>query len=140
MRDGQADFVANVGGGIERAALVAARAAAASLAGEGQQVMMIAIGALDAEKAAGEVPTTQAAAEGGFAGGVERAEVFGAVWVVSGGERYKRVVEALPEGRAAGTARPVVMCHAPQYMKLCSLIEAWVVHIRFTILGRKSRV
>jgi hypothetical protein len=41
-------------------------------------------------------------------------------------------VEALPERRAAGMARPVVMCHAPLYMKICSLIEALVIHIRFT--------
>ena len=74
--DGQADFVANVGGGIECAALVATGAAAAPLASEGQQVKMIAVRALNADEAAGEIAAAQAVMQSGFTGGVERAEIF----------------------------------------------------------------
>ena len=132
VRDGEADFVANIGGSIECTPLVATRAAAASLTGEGKQVVVIAVGALHAKEAAGEVATAQAVAQGGLTGGIERAEVFEALRVIPRGEGFERVVEALPERRAAGMARPVVMCHAPLYMKICSLIEALVIHIRFT--------
>ncbi len=83
MWDGQANFVADMSCGIEGATLVAARAASTSLAGKGKQVMVVAVRALDAEEAAGEVAAAQAVAEGGFAGGVERAQVFGAIRVTS---------------------------------------------------------
>ena len=53
--NGQTNLVANVGSCIERAALVAARAAAAPLASEGQQVVVVAVRALDAKEAAGEI-------------------------------------------------------------------------------------
>jgi len=53
--DGQTNLVANVGSCIECAALVAARAAAAPLASEGQQVVVVAVRALDAKEAAGEI-------------------------------------------------------------------------------------
>ena len=56
VRDGQADFVANVNGGIERTALVATGAATAPLAGEGQQVMVVAVGALNSEEAVARSP------------------------------------------------------------------------------------
>jgi hypothetical protein len=53
--DGQTNLVANVGSCIECAALVAARAAAAPLTSEGQEVVVVAARALDAEEAAGKV-------------------------------------------------------------------------------------
>ena len=81
VRDGEADFVANIGGSIECTPLVATRAAAASLTGEGKQVVVIAVGALDAKEAAGEIAAAQAVAEGGFSGRVEWPKVFEALRV-----------------------------------------------------------
>ncbi len=97
MWDGQANFVADMSCGIEGATLVAARAAAAPLAGKGKQVMVVAVGALDAEEAAGQIAAAQAVAQGGFAGEVEWPKVFGAIRVIACGERFERIVQALPE-------------------------------------------
>jgi NAD(P)-dependent dehydrogenase (short-subunit alcohol dehydrogenase family) len=55
------------------------RAAATALAGEGQQVVVVAVGALSTEKAAGEVAAAQALAQGGFAGRIKWPEVFEAI-------------------------------------------------------------
>jgi len=49
VRDGQADFVANIGGGIESAALAATGAATASLAGEWRQVMVLGLFTFDSQ-------------------------------------------------------------------------------------------
>jgi len=111
MWDGQADFIANEGSGVESTALVAAGATAAPFAGKGQKVVVVAVGALDAKEAAGEIAAAQAVAKGGFAGRVEWPKVFGAIRVVACGERFERVVEALPEWQAAGTTWPVVAGH-----------------------------
>jgi hypothetical protein len=114
VRDRKADLIANEGGGIEGTALVAAGAAASSLTGEGEQVVVVAVGALHAEEAAGEVAAAQAVAQGGFAGRVEWPEVFGAVRVVACGEGFERILQALPERRAASMAGPVLAGHALQ--------------------------
>jgi hypothetical protein len=50
---------------------MATRAAATALASEWEQVVVIAVGTLNTEKAAGEVAAAQAVAQGGFAGRVE---------------------------------------------------------------------
>jgi len=84
MWDRQANFVADMSCGIEGATLVATRAASASLAGKGKQVMVVAVGTLDAKEAAGEITTAQAVAQGGFAGRIKWPEVFGAIWVEAG--------------------------------------------------------
>jgi len=107
----QADLVANEGDGIEGAALVAARAAAPALAGEGKQVVVVAVRALHAEEAAGEVAAAQAVAQGGLARGIEWAEVFGTIRVVARSEGFERILQALPERRAAGIAWPVLAGH-----------------------------
>lgn len=98
VRDGQADFVANEGSSVESTALMATRAAATALAGKWEQVVVITIRTLHAEKAAGEIAAAQALAQGGFAGRIQWPKVFGAIQVVACGERFERIVEALPEG------------------------------------------
>ncbi len=98
VRDRKADFVANEGGSIEGAALVATWAAAPTLASKGDQVVVIAVRTLHAEKATGEVAASQAVTQGGFAGRIQWPKVFGAIQVVACGERFERIVEALPEG------------------------------------------
>ena len=65
---------------------MATRAAATALAGEGQQVVVVAVGALNTEEAAGEVAAAQALAQGGFAGRIQWHEVFGAIWEEACGE------------------------------------------------------
>ena len=89
MWDRQANFVADMSCGIEGATLVATRAASASLAGKGKQVMVVAVGTLDAKEAAGEITTAQAVAQCGCTGGVERAEVFGIIRVITRSERFE---------------------------------------------------
>ncbi len=84
VRYGQADFVANEGGGVESTALMATRTAATALAGKWEQVVVITIRTLHAEKATGEVAAAQAVAQGGFAGRIKWPEVFGAIWVEAG--------------------------------------------------------
>jgi len=73
--------------------------------------VVVAVGALDAKEAAGEVAAAQAVAKGGFAGGVKRAEVFRAARIVARRERFERIVEALRKGRAAGMTWPVLAGH-----------------------------
>lgn len=89
VRDGQANFVANEGSSVESTALMATRATATPLASEWEEVVVIAIRTLHAEKAAGEIAAAQAVAKGGFTGGVERAEVFGMIRVITRGERFE---------------------------------------------------
>lgn len=76
--------------------------------------MVVAVGTLHAGEAAGEVTTAKAVAQGGLAGRIKRIEVFGSVRVVAGGEGFERILQALPEGRAACTARSVLAGHALQ--------------------------
>ena len=62
MWDGQADFIANEGSGVESTTLVAAGATAAPFAGKGQKVVVVAVGALDAKEAAGEIAAAKTVA------------------------------------------------------------------------------
>jgi hypothetical protein len=89
VRDRKADFVANEGGSIEGAALVATWAAAPALASKGEQIVVIAVRTLHAEKATGEVAASQAVTEGRLARGFERAEVFGAIRVIARSEGFE---------------------------------------------------
>ena len=76
MWDGEADFVPDEGGCIEGAPLMAAGAAASPLAGEGEKIVMAAVGALDAKKAVGKVAAAKAGVKGGLAGSIKWPEVF----------------------------------------------------------------
>ena len=122
-RDGQANFVANEGSSVESTALMATRATATPLASEWEEVVVIAIRTLHAEKAAGEIAAAKAVAQGGFAGRIQWPKVFRAIRLEACGERFERIVEALPEWRAACTTWPVAARHASYTMDVCSLIK-----------------
>jgi len=102
------DFVADGGGdpvadGAD-APLVAGRAEVAAFAGEGEEALVAAIGALEAGEAGGEVATAEERFDGGSGGGVERAEGFAEFGFVVGEEVVPAVVDELPKGRGAGAA------------------------------------
>jgi len=71
--NGQADVVGDPTGGLEGTALVAGGAEVAGLAGEGEQVLVTAAGADEANEAGGEVATTAEGLDGGGGFGPERA-------------------------------------------------------------------
>jgi hypothetical protein len=87
--DGKADFVANESGGVDCTPLMATGATSPTLAGKRKQVAVIAVGALHAEKAAGEVAAAQTVAEGIFAGSIQRAEMLGVLIIVVHSERFE---------------------------------------------------
>lgn len=76
MWDGEADLVPDKGSGIEGASLMAAGAAASTLTGEGEKIVMTAVGAVDSKEAVGEVPAAKAVVKGGLAGSIKWPEVF----------------------------------------------------------------
>jgi len=102
------DFVADSGGdpvaGGADAPLVAGRAEVAAFAGEGEEALVAAIGALEAGEAGGEVATAEERFNGGSGGGVERAEGLAVFGFVVGEEVVPAVVDELPKGRGAGAA------------------------------------
>jgi hypothetical protein len=105
------DFVADgsgdpVAGGTD-APLVAGRADVAGLAGEGEEALVAAVGALEAGEAGGEITAAQEGFDGGDGLGAERAERLAVAGFVLGEEVVPAVVDELPEGRGAGAARLV---------------------------------
>jgi hypothetical protein len=96
------DFVADGGGdpvaGGADAALMAARAEVAALAGKGEEAFVAAVRALEAGESGGEVATAEKGLDGGDGGGRERAERFAVVFLVVDEEVVPAVVDELPEG------------------------------------------
>jgi hypothetical protein len=104
-------FVADGGGnpvaGGADATLMAGRAEVAALAGEGEDALVTAVGALEAGKAGREVATAEKGFDGGRGGGLERAEGFAVFFLVVDKEFIPTVVDELPEGRGTWAARLV---------------------------------
>jgi hypothetical protein len=86
---------------------VAGGAEVASFAGECEEALVAAVGALEAGEAGGEVTAAKEGLDGGNGGGVERAEGSAVVFFVVGEEIGPAVLDELPEGRGAGVARLV---------------------------------
>ena len=100
------DFVADGGGdpvgGLADAALVAGGAEVAAFAGEGEEAFVAAVGAVEAEKAGGEVAAAEEIADGGEDVRAERAEGGTVVFLVGGDEGVPGGGEDLPEWARRG--------------------------------------
>jgi hypothetical protein len=91
-------------GGLADAALVTGGTEVAALAGEGKEAFVTAVGAVEAEKAGGEVATAEEVADGGEDVGAERAEGGTVKFFVAGEEGVPGGSEDLPKWRGAGAA------------------------------------
>jgi hypothetical protein len=102
------DFVADGGGdpigGLADAALVAGGAEVAALAGEGEEAFVVAVRAVEAEEAGGEVAAAEEVADGGEDVGAERAEGGTVEFFVAGEEVVPGGSEDLPEWGGTGSA------------------------------------
>lgn len=109
------DFVADGGGdpsaGLADAALVAGGAEVAGLAGEGEELFVAALGAMEASEARGEIAAPKEGADGGDGIGAQRSHGAAVVLFVAGDEIVPGVVDDLPEGRGARAARAVNRGH-----------------------------
>ncbi len=76
----------------------------ATLAGECEEALVAAVGALQAGEAGGEVAAAEERLDGGNGGGAQWAEGFAVVFLVVGEEVGPAVVDELPEWRGAGAA------------------------------------
>ena len=96
------DFVADGGGDpLPRpagSALVARGAEVAGLAGEGEELFVAAIGAMEAGEAGGEVAAAEEGADGSEGIGAQRSHRAAVVLFVGGEEVVPGVVDDLPEG------------------------------------------
>jgi len=84
--------------GVTGAALVAGGAEVAGLAGEGEELFMAAIGAMEAGESGGEIAAADEGADGG--GGIlaQRSHDAAMVLFVAGEEVIPGMVDDLPEG------------------------------------------
>jgi len=87
--------------GLPDAALVAGGAEVAGLAGEGEELFVAAVGAMEAGEAGGEVAAAEEGADGGDGIGAQRSHGAAVVGFASGEEVVPGVVDELPEGRGA---------------------------------------
>ena len=96
------DFVADGGGdpfaGLPDAALVAGGAEVAGLAGEGEELFVPAIGAMEAGEPGGEVAAAEKSADAGDGIGAQWSHGAAVVLFVGGEEVVPGVVDDLPEG------------------------------------------
>ena len=99
-----ADVVGDPVAGGEGAALVAGGTEIATFAGEGHELFVAAVGALEAGEATGQVTAAQEGLDGGDGGGAERTEGLPVVLFVVGEEVGPAVLDELPEGRGTGAA------------------------------------
>jgi hypothetical protein len=76
----------------------------ATLAGECEEALVAAVGALQAGESGGEVSAAEEGLDGGDGGGAERSEGLPVVFLVVGEEVGPAVLDELPEGRGAGVA------------------------------------
>ena len=100
MADGVGDPVS----GLADPALMAGGAEVAALAGESEELLMAAVGALEAGESGGEVAAAEEGLDGGDGGGAERTEGLPVVFFVVGEKIVPAVLDELPEGRGAGAA------------------------------------
>ena len=110
------DFVADGGGdpsaGLADAALVAGGAEVAGLAGEGEELLVTAIGTMKAGEAGSEIPAPEESADGGDGIGAQWSHGAAVVFFVVGEEIVPGVVDDLPKGRGARAACMVDGGHA----------------------------
>ena len=110
------DFVADGGGdplaGVADAALVAGGAEVAGLAGEGEELSVAAIGAMEAGEPGGEIAAAEECADGGDSIGAQRSHGTAMVLFVAGDEIVPDVVDDLPQRRGARAARMVDRGHS----------------------------
>ena len=90
--------------GAPDAALVAGGAEVTGLAGEGEEALVAAIGAVEPGEAGGEIPAAEKGLDGGDGLVAQRAEVPAMASLVLGEEVVPAVMDELPEGRSLGTA------------------------------------
>ena len=109
------DFVADGGGdpsaGLADAALVAGGAEVAGLAGEGEELFVAALGAMEAGEAGSEIAAAEEGADGGDGIGAQWSHGAAVVLLVAGDEIIPGVMDDLPEGRGARAARAVNRGH-----------------------------
>ena len=110
------DVVANGGGdpfaGLPCTALVAGGAEVAGLAGEGEELFLPALGAVEAGEASGEITAPEKGADGGDGLGAQWSHRTAVAPFVVGDEIVPSVVDDLPEGGGARAARMVDGRHA----------------------------
>ena len=115
VRDPAADVVGDPVAGGQGPTLVAGRAEVAALAGEGEELLVAAAGAVEAGEALGQVAAAQEGLDDRHGGGVERAVARPVSFLVSREEIGPAVVDSLPERRGARAAGLVDGWH-----KVCS--------------------
>ena len=126
VRDGVADAGGDPFGGLAGAALVAGGADVAGFAGEGEQALVAAVGAVVAGEAGGEVATAVVGLDGGDGFRTEGTHGGLVVFLVTGEEVIPGGVDDLPKWGGAGAAWLVDGRHN------CSLEQLW--HMRcFTV-------
>ena len=111
-----ADGGGDPGAGGADAAHVAGGAEVASLAGEGHQLLVSAVGTLEAGESGGEVATAVEGPDGVGGMGGERTVFLAVVFFVSVEELVPAVVDELPEGRCPGAAGLVDGGHRILYL------------------------
>ena len=116
VRDLAADGGGDPGAGGADAAHVAGGAEVASLAGEGHELLVSAVGALEAGESGGEVAATVEGPDRVGGVGVERTVFLAVVFFVSCEELVPAVVDDLPEGRCPGAAGLVDGGHRILYL------------------------
>ena len=116
VRDLAADGGGDPGAGGADAAHVAGGAEVASLAREGHQLLVSAVGALEAGESGGEVAATVEGSDRVGGVGVERTVFLAVVFFVSCEELVPAVVDDLPEGRCPGAAGLVDGGHRILYL------------------------
>ncbi len=104
VRDGVADVSGDPFGGLAGAALVAGGADVAGFAGEGEEALVTAVGAVVAGESGGEVATAVVGLDGGDGFRAEGTHGRAVVALVTGEEVIPGGVDDLPEGGGAGTA------------------------------------
>jgi hypothetical protein len=127
--DGVADVGADPFGGLAGAALVAGGADVAGFAGEGEEALMAAVGAVVAGEAGGQVATTVVGLDGGDGFRAEGTHGGAVVFLITSEEVVPGGVDDLPKWGGTGAAGLVDGCHN------CSLEQLWYAR---SFTGEKS--
>jgi hypothetical protein len=129
VRDGVADAGGDPFGSLAGAALVAGGADVAGFAGEGEEALVAAVGAVVAGEAGGEVAAAVVGLDGGDGFRAEGTHGGAVVFLVTGEEVIPCGVDNLPKWGGAGAAGLVDGRHN------CSLEQLWRRNVGFSVFG-----
>ena len=107
MRHLEAEDSGDPVAGLADFALMAARAEVARLAGEGEEALVAAVGALEPRESGSEVAAAMELADDGYGVLAQRAVDGTVTFFITGLEIGPAMVHNLPQGRSTGTARAI---------------------------------